>query len=77
MLRRMEAMATVTPLLTYEDWLAMPPAGEGVEEVVNGELQILPPNGLTHAVIVHNLSAIITPRIDRKRFCFLSRMSMS
>jgi hypothetical protein len=36
-------MATVSRLLTNENWLAMPPAGEGGEEIVNGELQVLPP----------------------------------
>ena len=64
-------MATVTRLLTYEDWLAMPPAGEGREEVVNGELHVLPPNKLRHAEIVHNLSSIITPQIDRKRILLI------
>jgi Uma2 family endonuclease len=63
----MKTMATVTRLLTYEDWLAMPPAGEGREEVVNGELQILPPNDTDHAEIIHNISAAITPQVDRKR----------
>ena len=60
-------MATVARLLTYEDWLAMPPVGEGREEVVNGELQILPPNKYTHAEVVHNLSFLISTQVDRKR----------
>ena len=35
-------MATTSKLLTYEEWLKMPEA-EGVEEVVNGEIQRMPP----------------------------------
>src|SRR5262249_36176250 len=37
------------------------------EEVVNGELQVLPPSKYTHAEIVHNLSFAISSRIDKKR----------
>jgi Uma2 family endonuclease len=60
-------MATVTRLLTYEDWLAMPPAGEGREEVVNGELQVLPPNSVTPALIVQRILARISGQIDENR----------
>jgi hypothetical protein len=32
-------------VLTYEEWLKLPEA-EGIEEVVNGEIQKMPPNKL-------------------------------
>src|SRR5215813_13180718 len=64
-------MATVTRLLTYEDWLAMPPAGDGREEVVNGELHVLPPNKISHAIVVHNLSLAISMQVDRRHVLVL------
>ena len=70
-------MATASRLLTYEDWLAMPPAGEGREEVVNGELQVLPPNKVTHALIVHNLTIALSSRVDKKKvYVFESSVSL-
>jgi Uma2 family endonuclease len=49
-------MATLTRLLSYEDWLDMPPAGDGREEVVNGELVLMPPNRYTHAEVIRRLT---------------------
>jgi Uma2 family endonuclease len=64
-------MATVSRLITYEDWLAMPPAEAGREEVVNGELQTLPPNRYMHAVVIHNLTLAISAQIDRTHITVL------
>jgi len=60
-------MATASRLLTYEDWLAMPPVGEGREEVVNGELQVLPPNKTTHAEIIRLLTIAFSSQVDQKQ----------
>jgi Uma2 family endonuclease len=60
-------MATIPRILTYEEWLQMPPAEDGSrEEIVNGELLRLPPNKVTHAEVIHNLAFAISRQIDRK-----------
>ncbi len=70
-------MATIPRILTYEEWLQMPPAEDGTrEEIVNGEIQLLPPNKTTHAEVVHNLSSLITSQIDRKQV-FLAESSIT
>ncbi len=45
-------MATATRILTYEEWLAMPPVEDGTDEVVNGELRFMPVTLHPHAEIV-------------------------
>jgi Uma2 family endonuclease len=67
----MSGMATVPRPLSYQDWLAMPPAAEGREEVVRGELHVFPPNKYTHAAVIHNLSFAISSRVDRKQIAVL------
>lgn len=41
--------------ITYEEWLCMPEVTDGVEEVVNGEIRIMPPAKLKHAYIIDYL----------------------
>jgi hypothetical protein len=36
-------MATASKPLTYEEWLQMPPAEDGSDEVVRGEIHLRPP----------------------------------
>jgi Uma2 family endonuclease len=61
-------MATIPRILTYEEWLQMPPVQDGRrEEVVNGEIQLLPPNKYTHAAVVHNLSFSFSSQVDRRQ----------
>jgi len=59
-------MATLpkTGTVTYEEWLQMP-AVNAKEEVVNGEIRIVPPNKLPHANIVDNLTALFHKQLDR------------
>ena len=45
-------MATATRILTYEEWLALPPVEDGTDEVVNGELRFMPPTHHPHAEII-------------------------
>ena len=56
-------MATLTRPLSYEEWLQMPPAGEGREEVVNGEIVAMPPNRYTHAEVVRRLTEALAGRL--------------
>ena len=37
-------MATTPKIVTYEEWLAFPAVEDAIEEVVNGEIRIMPPN---------------------------------
>lgn len=64
-------MATIPRILTYEEWLRMPVEHDGREEVVNGELIIMPPNRVTHADVVEQLIEAFLPRIDRKEIKIL------
>jgi Uma2 family endonuclease len=50
--------------VTYEEWLRMPET-KG-EEVVNGEIRIVPPPKWNHSEIIENLRDEITPQIDRR-----------
>src|SRR5580704_8820877 len=38
--------------VTYEDWLRMPEVEDATEEVVNGEIRIMPPPKLNHSDII-------------------------
>jgi Uma2 family endonuclease len=58
-------MATSSKSLTYEEWLTLPEV-EGVEEVVNGEIQKMPPNKVIHADIVENLADLLKAQVDRR-----------
>ena len=58
-------MATSSKTLTYEEWLTLPEV-EGVEEVVNGEIRIMPPNKLPHAYTVENLADLLKATLDRR-----------
>ncbi len=44
-------MATTSKTLTYEEWLTLPEV-EGVEKVVNGVIQTIPPNKIPRAYTV-------------------------
>jgi len=56
-------MATSSKTLTYEEWHTLPEV-EGVEEVVNGEIRIMPPNKLPQAYTVENLAALLRAKLD-------------
>ena len=60
-------MATTPKVLTYEEWLKMPEVADGIEEVVNGEVRIMPPNKAFHGDVVDNLYDIIRPQVDAKK----------
>jgi Uma2 family endonuclease len=60
-----------TATVTYEEWLRMP-VTEGREEVVDGEIQIMPAPKSDHAYIVENLVADFMRQLDRKQYRVLS-----
>ncbi len=61
-------MATVPNLktVTYEEWLRMPEVEDATEEVVNGEIRIMPPPKIVHTRIVRNLRRQIEPQVDER-----------
>ncbi|HTX35565.1 MAG TPA: Uma2 family endonuclease [Bryobacteraceae bacterium] len=61
-------MATVpnTRTVTYEEWLRMPEVSDAIEEVVNGEIRIMPPPKWVHTRIVVNLNLAITAQVDAR-----------
>jgi Uma2 family endonuclease len=58
-------MATLPKLITYEEWLEMPVVDDHIEEVVNGEIQVMPPNKLPHPIIITHLTAAFDRQLDR------------
>ena len=61
-------MATTTKLVTYEEWLKMPEVQDAIEEVVNGEIVIMPAPKAPHADVVEDLRDILGLQLDRKIF---------
>jgi len=53
-----------TGLVSYEEWLGMPVVQDGREEVVNGEIQIMPPNKSPHPKVMRALQAIFLRQLD-------------
>jgi len=50
--------------VTYEEWLQMPEVDDGIEEVVNGEIQLMPPAKMKHAWIVKRLEKALERQLD-------------
>jgi len=55
-----------TGTVTYEEWLQMPVTQSGREEVVNGEIRIMPPNKMPHPRVVGQLTAAFLRQLDPK-----------
>jgi Uma2 family endonuclease len=58
--------------VTYEEWLRMPEVQDATEEVVNGEIRIMPPGKWKHALIVAHLQAALQGPLDAHRFLVLA-----
>jgi len=52
--------------VTYEEWLRMPEVRDAIEEVVNGEIRIMPAPSWNHSEIVQNLYDSIRPQVDKR-----------
>ena len=53
--------------VTYEEWLRMPEVTDAIEEVVDGEIRIMPPAKWKHALIVANLHDVLVAQLDRRK----------
>ncbi|HXI39796.1 MAG TPA: Uma2 family endonuclease [Bryobacteraceae bacterium] len=58
-------MVTTTRTVRYEEWLNMPIVDDAIEEVVNGEIRIMPSNKWKHTIIIENLSDALKAQVDR------------
>jgi Uma2 family endonuclease len=54
--------------VTYEEWLRMPEVSDAREEVVNGEIRIMPAPKWNHGEIVENIQFILLSQLDRSAF---------
>jgi Uma2 family endonuclease len=52
--------------VTYEEWLRLPEVDDAIEEVVNGEIRIMPPPKWKHAEIVRRIRRLIEARLDER-----------
>jgi Uma2 family endonuclease len=59
-------MATLpqTKTVTYEEWLTMPEVQDAIEEVVNGEIRIMPPAKFVHTLVVQRTFRAIDRQLD-------------
>ncbi|MGO9260392.1 MAG: Uma2 family endonuclease [Bryobacteraceae bacterium] len=62
-------MATVPNVktVTYEEWLRMPEVSDAKEEVVKGQIRIMPAPMWIHFRIVNQLRRIIEPQVDSRQ----------
>jgi Uma2 family endonuclease len=63
-------MATLPKVVSYKEWLEMPTTQDACEEVVDGEIRIMPPNKAPHPDVVDNLTMAFHSQLDRKRTKF-------
>jgi Uma2 family endonuclease len=64
-------MATLTRLLSYEEWLQLPPVEDGTDEVVNGELRFMPPTHYPHAEIIQRLLKRLSAQLPEEQVAIL------
>jgi Uma2 family endonuclease len=62
----MASLPHSTPV-TYEEWLRMPEVNDAVEEVVNGEIRIMPPAKWNHTRVVRRVRRLLEAHLDDTR----------
>jgi Uma2 family endonuclease len=58
--------------VTYEEWLRMPEVTDFIEEVVDGEIRIMPPNKLQHALIAQRIYKALDAQLDAREVLVLA-----
>ncbi len=53
--------------VTYEEWLRMPIVDDGIEEVIDGVIHIMPPAKWKHSLVVERLSDALKDQLDRRK----------
>ena len=51
-------------LISYEEWLRMPPVQDGTDEVVKGEYRFMPSTRYPHAEIIQRLVIRFARQLD-------------
>jgi Uma2 family endonuclease len=64
-------MATVPKLLTYQEWLRLPPVEDGTDEVVKGELHFMPAPCYPHADIIQRIIRRFDRQVDEEKVSIL------
>ncbi len=59
-------MGTLAKTVTYEEWLTMPEVQDAIEEVVDGEIRIMPPTKAQHARVVQRLISMLVRQLDQE-----------
>jgi Uma2 family endonuclease len=54
--------------VTYEEWLRMPEVEDAIEEVVNGEIRIMPPAKWKHQRIIELMAAALRNQLGTERY---------
>jgi Uma2 family endonuclease len=58
--------------VTYEEWLRMPVVRDAIEEVVDGEIRIMPANKWNHASIVRKVRRDLEAQLDEQEWWVLA-----
>jgi Uma2 family endonuclease len=61
-----------TGTITYEEWLRMPEVTDATEEVVDGEIRIMPPAKWKHALIVQHMCNALDAQTDARETVVLA-----
>jgi Uma2 family endonuclease len=54
--------------VSYEEWLQMPIVSDAIEEVVDGEIRIMPPNKWKHASIVRRVRRDLEAQLNEQEW---------
>ncbi len=65
--QRIVKLAIATKTVSYDEWLTLPVVEDAIEEVVDGEIRLMPPNKTTHAKIVQALTAAFVRQLDESK----------
>ena len=64
-------MATLAKILTYEEWLQLPPVEDGTDEVVKGEYRFIPPTHYPHTEIIQRIIHRLIRQTDEDKVSIL------
>jgi Uma2 family endonuclease len=67
----MASLAKATRV-TYEEWLRMPVVEDAIEEVVNGEIRVMPANKLKHTLTVRRIFKLLDAQFDESQVLVLA-----
>src|SRR5690349_14092367 len=57
--------------ITYDEWLRMPEVQDAIEEVVNGEIRIMPAPKIDHAIIARLLCKAFDAQLSPEMYLVL------